>query len=1117
MSERDKSMKRSMAMILALALTFSMAQPVIAAENADTEVAAQSTDFITAEQGEQNTEQLFTEEGIESDIAGLTPDLADEEIVIASDDETVDVIENYEIADDSAGEDTEEYEFEELLIDEPDPETTKTEEADSTAGEESIEVRYAVQLSKTEGGDISFVEKEELPPQEENADESISEIRCFAVGEMVEVSAQAADGFVLQELHVVSVEDSIREYELTASEQGYTFMMPEEAVAVKASFGDAPIPEVTTDGSTDAVGQGNSAEQTVESGETVLESGEAGLESEEAAEVVESEEVVEAVADTDLLQAGSSMSDASYIEPGQQCSGNITSSGQKQQWYNIYLTESGRITLTATANLSAVTYRIYDMYSDEVWSETVDANASTGKSSVSETIDLTAGDYYLVVERVSTYAGTYFFKFGFAASTEDDWESYTYQNNDMDSAEWIELNTTIKGQLAQNDEADFYEFYLDSPGRLTIKATGEMFEFESYIYDSNGNEVWSSYGYWNSTLDKSEISETIDITSGGYYYFAAKRYYRYTGDYSFRLSDKVPVTGVKLNKTSQTIAVGKTAALKATVSPSNATNKNVTWKSSNTAVATVSSKGVVTGKKAGTATITVTTKDGSKKATCKVTVKVPVTGVKLNKTSQTVAVGKTAALKATISPSNASNKGVTWKSSNTAVATVSSKGVVTGKKAGTATITVTTKDGSKKATCKVTVRVPVTGVKLNKSSVTIPNGGSVTLKVTVSPSNATNKKVTWKSSNTNLATVNSSGKVTAKANANGTVRITATTVDGKKVASCTVSIRKPTVTYRTHVQTYGWQGWKKNGAMSGTQGQAKRLEGINIKLSNLPYSGGITYRTHVQTYGWQGWRSNGAMSGTSGQAKRLEAIEIKLTGEMAKRYDVYYRVHAQHFGWMGWAKNGERSGTAGYAYRLEGIQIVLVKKGGSKPSTSLGGQSQWTATKFSQKKTSSKNYGGVWGSFLQNARYKADLPAGASGPDSYMVKDVTGDSTPELFLKGVGLIYTMVNGSPKLITNTLPDYIPYYGYFCGYSTYYRAVVYYTYGMDYQMAEFTSFNTSGTESLRFETGFEYGFGYDYPRREFYYQDVWGKRAITETEMNTYFSRINTISESEWNKL
>ena len=147
---------------------------------------------------------------------------------------------------------------------------------------------------------------------------------------------------------------------------------------------------------------------------------------------------------------------------------------------------------------------------------------------------------------------------------------------------------------------------------------------------------------------------------------------------------------------------------------------------------------------------------------------------------------------------------------------------------------------------------------------------------------------------------------------------------------------KTNVLYRTHVQTYGWQGWRYNGNMAGTSGQAKRLEGINIKLTNRKCGGGITYRTHVQTYGWQNWVSDGTMSGTSGEAKRLESIQIYLTGEMAKQYDVYYRVHAQTYGWLAWVKNGEPAGTAGYGKRLEGIQIVLVEKGAGTPGN-VGG------------------------------------------------------------------------------------------------------------------------------------------------------------------------------------
>lgn len=167
----------------------------------------------------------------------------------------------------------------------------------------------------------------------------------------------------------------------------------------------------------------------------------------------------------------------------------------------------------------------------------------------------------------------------------------------------------------------------------------------------------------------------------------------------------VTVKSVKLNKTKANVSTGKTVKLKATVNPTDATIKEVTWKSDKSSVATVDSKGVVTGKKAGTAVITATTKDGQKTAKCTVTVKdVKVKSVSLNKKSASVQKGKTITLKATVKPTNASNTDVTWKSSDTKIATVDKKGVVKGVKAGKATITVTTKDGNKTAKCKVTVK-----------------------------------------------------------------------------------------------------------------------------------------------------------------------------------------------------------------------------------------------------------------------------------------------------------------------------------------------------------------------------------------------------------------------------
>jgi uncharacterized protein YjdB len=257
-------------------------------------------------------------------------------------------------------------------------------------------------------------------------------------------------------------------------------------------------------------------------------------------------------------------------------------------------------------------------------------------------------------------------------------------------------------------------------------------------------------------------------------------------------SIQVPVSGVTLNKTSITLNEGQSERLTATVTPANATNKAVTWSSSNASVATVDGNGNVTGVKAGSVVITVKTADGNKTATCQVTVKavtVPVSGVTLNKTSITLNEGQSESLTATVTPANATNKAVTWSSSNASAATVDANGKVTAVKAGSAVITVRTVDGGKTATCQVAVKavtVPVTGVTLNKTSITLNEGQSESLNATVTPANATNKAVTWSSSNASAATMDANGKVTAvKA---GSAVITVKTADGGKTATCQVTV-----------------------------------------------------------------------------------------------------------------------------------------------------------------------------------------------------------------------------------------------------------------------------------------------------------------------------------------
>lgn len=169
-------------------------------------------------------------------------------------------------------------------------------------------------------------------------------------------------------------------------------------------------------------------------------------------------------------------------------------------------------------------------------------------------------------------------------------------------------------------------------------------------------------------------------------------------------SDKdVSVTGLSLNKSSLTLQKGTTETLVATISPEDASNKDILWTSTDETIATVSPTGEIKALKSGTTTITAQSIDGNYTASCQVTVFVTVTGITLDKQELSVTEGKTLKLTPTISPEDATNKEIKWTSSDNAVASVSTNGEVTTYKPGTVTITVTTTDQHKTATCKISV------------------------------------------------------------------------------------------------------------------------------------------------------------------------------------------------------------------------------------------------------------------------------------------------------------------------------------------------------------------------------------------------------------------------------
>jgi uncharacterized protein YjdB len=332
----------------------------------------------------------------------------------------------------------------------------------------------------------------------------------------------------------------------------------------------------------------------------------------------------------------------------------------------------------------------------------------------------------------------------------------------------------------------------------------------------------------------------------------------------------VAVTGVSLNKTTMVIDTGSTETLSVSFEPSNATNQNVSWSSSNEDIATVSMNGTVTGLAEGSAVITASTEDGNKTAACSVSVITPVavTGVSLNKDALELNIGTSETLSANISPANATNQNITWSSSDASVATVSESGLVSGITAGEAVITVTTEDGSFSAICAVSVTaVAVTGVTLNKSSTSITIGAFETLTATIAPFNATNRNVSWSSSNSSVASVSSSGVVYGASA--GSATITVTTVDGNKTATCSVTVSAVNQTpVAADFTITGLGTFPASGAFYAVLIQAKA--GKSPGLITVYYNGSVTAPSAAGNYvvtfdvaAAQGWNAaSGLPAGT---------------------------------------------------------------------------------------------------------------------------------------------------------------------------------------------------------------------------------------------------------------
>ena len=243
-----------------------------------------------------------------------------------------------------------------------------------------------------------------------------------------------------------------------------------------------------------------------------------------------------------------------------------------------------------------------------------------------------------------------------------------------------------------------------------------------------------------------------------------------------------------LSPSSREIALGRTFRITKVTNPSNV-DKSAVWQTSNSRIASINARGVVTGKKIGSCTITCTLKKYKQSATCRVKVARLRSTLKLDKTSIRMNVGSTYRLKKTVWSNNTSTPGVKFTSQNSKIASVgSTTGKIRAKKVGSTVITAKTKDDVRAtARCRVTVIHRSTGISLNKTYAVCHIGRTIKLNATVKPKNSSIKKVKWTSSDNNIASVTGSGKITGYAE--GDVYITATTTDGSnKSARCFIRV-----------------------------------------------------------------------------------------------------------------------------------------------------------------------------------------------------------------------------------------------------------------------------------------------------------------------------------------
>ena len=333
---------------------------------------------------------------------------------------------------------------------------------------------------------------------------------------------------------------------------------------------------------------------------------------------------------------------------------------------------------------------------------------------------------------------------------------------------------------------------------LTVKLNQEVVKLKATYDPSDATStdlVWASS---NTSVAKVDDDGVVTLVSAGTALITVRPAYNpYLTMAQCNLTVLQSATGFSLSTKQLTLEAGQSAKIDYKMVPASATT-TVIWKSMNTAVATVSSSGKVTGVEPGKTYIVATTDNGFSES-CEVVVTRAATGVTLDVYNLKIAVGDTYQVLAAPNPKNSTEKTFTWKSKDSSIATVNSSGKVTGVKPGETIITVKTKSGSVEY-LYVTVYNQITSMKLNYTKKTLVKGKKFTLKTIFTPSDATNKKVKWTSSNTKVASVTSTGVVSGLRG--GVAVITAVSEDGGHTASCLVTVKQPVTSITLNKSSY---------------------------------------------------------------------------------------------------------------------------------------------------------------------------------------------------------------------------------------------------------------------------------------------------------------------------